>query len=117
MRSMRVVGVIALGLTLSAAATAASGGRPVLRVTDRAPFTVHGWRFKADEHLRVVITVKHRTTKTLDASGRGTFTLELPRLSVPRCGQYSVRAYGPSGLRASVKTPPYSCGAPPQPER
>jgi hypothetical protein len=112
---MRVVGVIALGLTLSAAASAASGARPALRVTDRTPFTVHGWRFDSGEHLRIVITVKHRTTKTLDASGRGTFTLKVRDLSVARCGQYSVRAYGPSGLRASVKSPPYSCGAPPAP--
>lgn len=114
---MRVVGVIALGLALSAAPTAASGARPALHVTDRAPFTVHGWRFKAGEHLRVVITIKGRTTKRLDASARGTFTLAVRGLSVPRCGQYSVRAYGPAGLRASVKSPPESCGAPPQPER
>ena len=115
---MRAIGVIALGLALSAAATAAPGDRPALRVTDVKPFTVHGWRFNAGEHLRVVITIKGRTTKRLDASARGTFTLAVRGLSVPRCGQYSVRAYGPSGLlRASVKRPPESCGAPPQPER
>jgi hypothetical protein len=108
---MRAIGVIALGLTLSAAATAASG-RPALRVTDRAPFTVHGYRFDAGEHLRIVITTKARTTRRLDASGRGTFTLKLRDLAVARCGQYSVRAYGPSGLRAAVKSPPESCAVP-----
>jgi hypothetical protein len=107
---VRVVGVIALGLTLSAAATAASG-RPALRVTDLRPFTVHGYRFKADEHLRVVVIVKDRTARTLQAGARGTFTLKLRDVSVPRCGQYVVRAYGPSGLRASVKSAPQSCGA------
>src|SRR4051794_1093274 len=107
---VRVVGVIALGLTLSAAATAAAG-RPALRVTDLKPFTVHGYRFKADEHLRVVVIVKDRTARTVEAGARGTFMLKLRDVSVPRCGQYVVRAYGPSGLRASVKSPPQSCGA------
>jgi hypothetical protein len=113
---MRAVGVIALGLTLSAAASAASGARPVLRVTDLKPFTVQGSRFHAGEHLRIVITAKGGTTKQkLDASERGAFRVRVENLSIPRCGQYTVRAYGPSGLRASVKTPPYSCGAPPKP--
>lgn len=92
-------------------AAAAASSRPALRVTDLRPFTVHGWRFKEDEHLRIVITTKHRAERTLNASARGTFTLKLRGVSVPRCGQYSVRAYGPSGLRAGIKGPPQSCGA------
>ena len=51
---VRVIGVIALGLVLCVAASAASGGHPALRVTDLTPFTVHGWRFNAGEHLRIV---------------------------------------------------------------
>src|SRR5829696_6877256 len=111
MMAVRMVGVIALGLVLSTAATAASG-RPALRVTDLKPFTVHGWRFNAGEHLRIVITTKRRIERTLEAGARGTFTLKVRGLSVGRCGQYSVRAYGPSSLRAGIKSPPQSCAVP-----
>ena len=112
---MRVaIGVIALSLTLSAAATAASS-RPALRVTDLRPFTVHGYRFASHQHLRIVITTSKRVVRRLETSGRGTFTFTLRRLSVRRCGQYSVRAYGPDGLLAAVKSPPQSCGTPLQP--
>ena len=108
---MRVIGVIALGLTLCAAASAASG-RPALRVTDLKPFTVQGYRFDPGEHLRIVVTTKRRVERKLDANRRGTFTTVFRRLSVPRCGQYSVRAYGPSGLLAATKSAPQSCGTP-----
>ena len=108
---MRVIWVIALGLALSAAATAASG-RPALRVTDLQPFTVHGWRFDSGEHLRIIIVTKRRVERTLDAGSRGAFTLKVRGVSVGRCGQYSVRAYGPSGLRAGIKSPPQSCAVP-----
>ena len=108
---MRVIGVIALGLALSAAATASSG-RPAVRVTDLTPFTVHGYRFDSGERLRLVITTKSRVVRTLSASGRGTFVLRLRTLSVGRCGQYAVRVYDSSGLRAAVKRPPESCATP-----
>ncbi len=108
---MRVIGVIALGLTLSAAATATSG-RPALRVTDLQPFTVQGYRFDPGEHLRIVVTTKRRVERTLDANGRGTFVAVFRHVSVPHCGPYSVRAYGPSGLVAATKRPPENCGTP-----
>ena len=108
------IGVLALCLTFSAVATAASS-RPTLRVTDLKPLTVHGYRFESREHLRIVITIRRRVVRRLETSGRGTFTLELRRLSVRRCGQYSVQAYGPDGLLAAVKSPPQSCGTPLQP--
>jgi hypothetical protein len=111
---VRAIGVIALGLTLCVAASAASG-RPALRVTDLKPFTVDGWRFDAGERLRIVVTAKHNVERKLEASNRGTFTTVFRRLSVARCGQYSVRAYGPSGLVAAIKSPPSSCGPPPAP--
>jgi hypothetical protein len=108
---MRGIGVIALALAVSTAATAASG-RPVLRATDLKPFTVHGYRFDAGEHLRIVVTTKQRVERKLNASERGTFTTVFRHISVPRCGQYSVRAYGPSGLLAATKSPPESCAIP-----
>ena len=113
---MRVIGVIALALAVSTAATAASS-RPALRVTDLKPFTVHGWRFAAGERLRIVIYAGRHAERTLEASGRGTFTLKLRNFTIKRCGQYGVRAYGPSGLRAAIKSPPEPCGADPGPGR
>jgi hypothetical protein len=107
---VRGIGVIALGLTLCVAASAASA-RPQLRVTDLKPFTIHGWRFDAGERLRIVVSAGRHTERTLEASVRGTFTLKLRHFAVKRCGQYAVRAYGPSGLRAGVKSPPVLCGA------
>jgi hypothetical protein len=107
---MRLVGVIALGLALITVATAAPGG-PALRVTDLKPFTVHGWRFNAGERLRIVVSAGRRTERTLEVGERGTFTLKLRHFSVKRCSQYAVRAFGPSGLRAGVKSPPELCGA------
>jgi hypothetical protein len=112
---VRVIGVIALGLTLCVAASAASG-RPALRVTDLKPFTVHGWRFDAGERMRVVVATKHSVERKVAASDRGTFTTVFRRLSVARCAQYSVRAYGPSGLRAAIKSPPQSCATPIAPD-
>jgi hypothetical protein len=111
---MRVIGVLALGLAITTAATAGSG-RPALRVTHLRPFAVRGYRFDPREHLRIVITTKRRVERTLAASPTGTFTLRVRGLSVGRCAQYSVTAYGRSGLRAGVKSPPQSCGAPPAP--
>jgi hypothetical protein len=106
---MRVaVGVIALALGLASAPAGASM-RPGLRVVRLAPFTVHGYRFKDGEPLRVVITTKRRFVRRIEATGKGTFTIKL-RLSIGRCAQYSVRAYGPDGFRAGVKSPPQSCG-------
>jgi hypothetical protein len=111
---VRAIGVLALALSLSAAAAAASS-RPALRVVDLKPFTVHGYRFESRQHLRIVITTKKSYVRRLETSGQGTFTLKLLRLRVRRCGQYSVRVYGPHGLLAGVKSPPQSCGAQLQP--
>ena len=111
MTSMRAIGVvIALSLGLAASATSAVT-RPVLRVSDLSPFTVHGVRFHSNEHLRVVVTTKRNYVRRLEAGGKGRFMLKLRRVSVGRCAQYSVRVYGPSGMRAAVKSPPQSCGA------
>jgi hypothetical protein len=106
---VRAIGVIALSLGLAASAASAVS-RPALRVTDLSPFTVHGLRFKSGEHLRIVVTTKRNYVRRLEAGGQGRFTLKLRRVSVRGCAQYSVRAYGPSGLRAAVKSPPPSCG-------
>jgi hypothetical protein len=108
---VRAVGVIALSLGLAVSAASSATSRPALRVTDLSPFTVHGVRFASGEHLRIVITTKRRYVRRLEATARGTFTLKLRRVSVRRCGQYSVRVYGPSGVRTWVKSPPQSCGA------
>jgi hypothetical protein len=106
---MRALGVIALSLGIAATAASAST-RPALRVTDLSPFTVHGYRFESGQSLRVVITTKHRFVRRLETNDRGAFTIRL-RLSIGRCAQWSVAAYGPSGLLAAVKSPPQSCGA------
>lgn len=114
---MRAIGVIALGLGVATAASA-SAGRPALRVTDLSPFTVHGWRFEAGEHLRVVISTKRRIVRRLDANRNGAFTLRIRHFTVRRCAQYAVAAYGPSGaLLAGVKSAPQSCGANPKTPR
>ena len=111
---MRVaVGVIALALGLASAPAGAPSGAPIrpgLRVVRLAPFTVHGYRFESGERLRVVITTKRRFVRRIEATGKGAFRIKL-RLSIGRCAQYSVRAYGPDGFRAGVKSPPQSCGA------
>jgi hypothetical protein len=73
---------------------------------------VHGYRFDPGQHLRIVVTTKRRVERTLDANGRGAFTTVFRHVSVPRCGRYSVRAYGPSGLLAATKNPPESCAIP-----
>jgi hypothetical protein len=109
MRGVRAIGVIALSLGLTASASGLT--RPVVRVTDLSPFTVHGVRFASGERLRVVMTTKRNYVRRLEAGGKGAFTLKLRRVHVRGCGQYSVRVYGPSGLRAAVKSPPQSCGA------
>jgi hypothetical protein len=107
---MRAIGVIALSLALVASAASAAN-RPVLRVSDLAPLTVHGVRFKPSEHLRVVVTTKRRYVRRLDATDNGAFTLKMRLVRVRRCGQYSVVVYGPAGgMRAAVKSPPQSCG-------
>jgi hypothetical protein len=107
---VRAFGVIALALALGAAAAAASS-RPALRVDDLSPFTIHGLRFEPGEHLRIVVSAKRTYVRRIEAGRKGGFTLRLRRLSLGRCGLYSVRAYDASGLRAGVKSSPQSCGA------
>jgi len=111
---MRVIGVIAVGLTLTAAATAASS-RPVIRVSSLHPFTVHGVRFRPGEHLRIVVFVKTKTVRRLHASRSGAFTVALPsvQVKVKGCPEYSVVVYGPNGRRAGAKSSQESCGPPP----
>jgi hypothetical protein len=90
--------------------------RPVLRVTDLRPFTVHGTRFEPRENLRIVVTTKRSYVRRLEAGSKGTFKLQIRHIAIEPCGQYAVRAYGPSGLRTAVKTPPQVCGAEPGPQ-
>ena len=112
---MRAIGVIALALGLTASATSAVN-RPALRVTDIHPFTVQGTRFEPGENLRVVVTTKRSYVRRLEAASNGAFKLRIRHISIEPCGQYAVRAYGLSGLRAAVKTPPQVCGAEPGPQ-
>ena len=112
---MRAIGVLALALGLTASATSAVD-RPALKVTDLRPFTVQGTRFEPGENLRIVVTTKRSYVRRLEAGRKGAFKLQIRHTSIEPCGQYAVKAYGPSGLRAGVKTPPQPCGAEPGPQ-
>ena len=107
---MRAIGVIALSLGLAASAASAAN-RPIVHVSDVSPFTIRGLRFHPGEHLRIVVTTKRKYVRRLEAGGQGRFTLTLRRVHVRRCGQYTVAVYGPSGLRARMKSAPPVCGA------
>jgi hypothetical protein len=111
---MRVFGVVALGLSLSAAATAATG-RPVVRVSDLTPFTVHGARFAPHVEVRVVVQTKQRRVRLLRTTAKGTFTLKLTAISAKPCTPYSVTVFVHGARRAGVKNTQQSCGPPPAP--
>ena len=111
---MRAIGVIALALGLTASATSAVD-RPALRVLNVRPFTVQGMRFEPGENLRIVVTTKRTYVRRLEAGSNGAFKLVIRHVSTDHCGQYAVKAYGPSGVRAAVKSPQQVCGAVPGP--
>jgi hypothetical protein len=112
---MRVLLGASLALVLVPAALATS--QPHVRLTDRTPTTVAGAGFHPAE--RVVVTVSAnptRLSKTVLTNGSGTFVARFAHnLVVAPCGQVAVSAVGARGDRATWKTPPQVCGAPPQP--
>ncbi len=116
---MRRMRLILATLLLAAFAPAALGaaGRPHVRLTDGSPATVTGAGFGAREH--VVVTVKgssSRLVKTVVTSARGAFVARFAKsVSASGCNQIAIVAVGAKGDRAAWKSPPKSCGPPPQP--
>jgi hypothetical protein len=85
---------------------------PAVRVTDLAPFTVHGFAFRGSE--RVTITVASRGTwvRRVIAGSTGRFVAVFRRISIyGSCRAYTVRAVGASGSRAALKFIP-ECAQP-----
>ena len=108
-----------MALVLAAFAPAAWGAaaRPQVRLVGFSPASVAGTGFRAREHVVVTVTGgSNHLKKTVVTSGRGAFVARFARaVSAPGCSQIAIAAVGAKGDRASWKSPPRSCGPPPQP--
>jgi hypothetical protein len=103
----KALAVVLASLTVVAAASAAT--RPTLKlVSENDPMIVKGTGFRAQERVRVTVTVKTPAAtwrRTVVATRRGAFNATIGLVQTGRCG-FNVRATGSRGSVATLKTPP-----------
>lgn len=101
MRRALLLAAIAMAV-MATAAVAATSARPTLRLVDRAPVTVSGRGFEAQEAVRVRLTVEGRTAmRRVVASPAGAFRARFT-FSVGRCQSFALQAFGSAGSRARL---------------
>ena len=109
-----IVAVLVLG-ALVPAAWAAS--RPQVRLVVGSPASVAGTGFRARERVVVKVTGgSDHLARAVMTSARGAFVARFAHpISATGCRQLVIAAVGAKGDRAAWKSPPRSCGPPPQP--
>jgi hypothetical protein len=109
-----ILAVLVLGAVVPAAWGAS---RPQVRLVAISPASVAGTGFQARERVAVKVTGgSNHLARMVVTSARGTFVARFARaLSPTGCGQLVIAAVGARGDRAAWKSPPKSCGPPPQP--
>lgn len=106
---LALAGVVCAGSWYAVAADAASRQRPVVVVTDRTPYTIHGFRFKRGE--RVTVTMRRTRVfakKRVTAGRSGAFVARFPRLRA-HCHVFSISAVGNRGTRVAIREMPPRC--------
>ena len=100
------------------AANAANSQTARVVITDLSPFTVYGSGFVARERVTVTVTWKRRYTHRMNATARGSFTVQFATVHLANCTSFVVRAVGNWGTVATKKVvpdcaPPGAIGAEP----
>jgi hypothetical protein len=108
------VALIAVAVALLAASQTALGApdarRPVLRITDLAPLTVHGSNFRPRERVKLFVNGGTPVVRAVRAGVRGRFVVRLRvRLDLSSCSAV-VQAVGAAGSRALVDLASPGCG-------
>ena len=103
--------LILFGLGGSSAA-GGTASAPALSITSVSPVRVSGHAFRPAERVRVVVTARHRVTKTVHASSRGSFTVVFASLTADPCSKAYVIARGSAGSRAQAKLGVRGCPPP-----
>ena len=106
---MLIAGVLAGGLV--ATASAATAGRPALRVLDQNPLVVRATGFGAAEPVIVYATTRNGTVvRRLRAGSKGGFTIRFPQLTYDFCTSVSkLRATGPRSGGVTIRAPRRPC--------
>lgn len=106
--TMRIAALAAVSIaavTLAAPSGAVVAPRaPHLAVSTRTVFTVRGTAFKHAERVTVTVTalgVKEHVV--VRATRLGVFNARFPKLVLPRCPIYTVKATGSSGSHAVLR--------------
>jgi hypothetical protein len=101
----RLILFLVLALVAFPGASAATG--PRLSVTDRSPFTVHGFGFAPRERVRVVVMATGDAATRWSTSGPGgKLAVQFPAVRLGSCAAYVVRASGAKGSHATLKFMP-----------
>jgi hypothetical protein len=108
MHRLLVVAVLVLAAAVPAAA-APGQGRPLLRLAELNPFVVRGVGFQPGERVRVALSARATTIRTVAASDDGRFTASFGDVRLGRCSAWAVSAAGSRGSRALLKLPPPMC--------
>jgi hypothetical protein len=101
--------LILVGLAASGASQSATSQQADMTVVDRAPLTLRGTGFAANERVRVIVRVARRKQMRLTASRRGSFQAAFRGLSYNRCSGLTAFAFGSRGTRAQLVLPAPVC--------
>jgi hypothetical protein len=109
MRSMLLAaicfGLVAV-LPAAASSEASDSKRATLRAVDMQPLRLAGSGFKPQELVVVTVSVgAQSTSRRLRVSHGGTFSLQVPEVTVDRCSGLSAAARGARGSLATYKRP------------
>jgi hypothetical protein len=107
-----LIGCVAVVLGRSAADAGSGATRPTLRPLGESGMTLRGTGFKKREHVRVVVTTRTRTAKSLTASAAGAFTVTFAGMNANTCAGFGATAVGSDGSRATYKRAPGMCPVP-----
>lgn len=107
---MRPLALVVLVVLLAVPAGSAATAR--LTVVQASPLTVRGVGFAPHERVRVTATVAATATRLSTASRAGAFVVRFTGVVIPSCTGFSVRAFGASGTRATLRVPQLECPQP-----
>ena len=110
---MRTLALVVLTVVLAVPAATAATAR--LTILHASPLTVRGVGFAPRERVRVTATVPETATRWSTASSAGAFVVRFTGTAIPSCTGFSVRAFGASGTRATLRVPQLECPQPPSP--
>jgi hypothetical protein len=98
-------------VAIAATPGATAAPKAALKLVRSHPVTVHGTGFHSRERIRVVLHERSGVHwRRARASASGGFSTTFARVSIGRCGRFSITATGRAGSRASLgRRAPVGC--------